>query len=112
MLETMIAVGYPLAVEADDLPNAFAVANPFPNPFNGSTTLSYAVSETADVRISVYNVLGQRVFDTMFMNQSPGHKSFVWSGRDTAGTQLNSGVYFIMVVSGNNSRIRKATYVR
>ncbi|MBP1654941.1 MAG: hypothetical protein H6Q28_1497, partial [Bacteroidetes bacterium] len=54
------------AVTADEpgdltLPRAFRVHEPFPNPFNPSTTLRFEIPEAADVRLTVVNVLGERV---------------------------------------------------
>ena len=112
ILETTITVGDEVNVDQDDLPNTFHVDNPFPNPFNAETTISYSLPHAADVRISVYNLLGQIVFDETFLNMSPGNKSFMWSGKESGGNPLNSGVYFVKVASENSSYIRKALYIK
>jgi hypothetical protein len=94
------------------IPATFTVSNPFPNPFNAVTTISYSLPVAGDVRISVYNVLGQVVFEQTLMNQSPGNRTFTWNGKDSAMDPVNSGVYFIKISGGNNSMIRKALYIK
>jgi len=44
-----------------DVPGAYVLAAPYPNPFRGATTLRVAVAETQPVRVAVYDVLGQEV---------------------------------------------------
>ena len=111
-LETSISVGAALDVAENILPNAFTVGSPFPNPFNAETTISYSLPHAADVQISVFNLLGQIVFNETFANMSPGYKSFVWHGSESGGNPLNSGVYFIKIASENNSYIKKALYIK
>ena len=88
------------------------MSNPFPNPINAGTTISYSLPVAGDVMISVYNVLGQVVLDTTLMNQSPRNRTFTWNGKDSTMNPVNSGVYLIKVSSGNASFIRKALYVK
>ncbi|GIV62031.1 MAG: hypothetical protein KatS3mg044_0897 [Rhodothermaceae bacterium] len=44
-----------------DVPGAYVLAAPYPNPFRGATTLRVAVAETQPVRVAVYDVLGREV---------------------------------------------------
>ncbi len=112
ILETTLTVENAVNVNQEQLPNAFHVDSPYPNPFNALTTISYSLPRTADVHISVFNLLGQIVFDQTFLSMSPGYKSFVWHGEEFAGNSLNSGLYFIKVASENSSHIRKALYIK
>lgn len=43
------------------LPSSFVVHDPFPNPFNPSTTIRVELPEAADVKLTVVNLLGERV---------------------------------------------------
>jgi hypothetical protein len=112
ILETTIAVNNTVNVNQDDIPNAFHVDNPFPNPFNAEITISYSLPQAGDVRISVFNLLGQIVFDETFSNMSPGNKTFMWRGEKSGGNTLNSGVYFFKVASENSSYTRKALFIK
>jgi hypothetical protein len=48
-------------LEVEQLPEVFAIEQNFPNPFNPTTNIRYALPVDADVTISVYNTIGQRV---------------------------------------------------
>ncbi|NIR96314.1 MAG: T9SS type A sorting domain-containing protein, partial [Gammaproteobacteria bacterium] len=73
MLNDMGAYGGPgvicsdsIMVGIDDkspvsIPQAFALSQNYPNPFNPSTTIEFALSEAAKVKLTVYNMLGQEV---------------------------------------------------
>ena len=61
----------------------------YPNPFNPSTKISYQISEFSDVRLSVYNILGQEVAVLVSREQKAGSYEVVFDG-----SGLSSGVYF------------------
>ena len=71
----------------------------YPNPFNNSTRIVYTVSQPTDVRITIYNALGQRirVFDEGFVTK--GH-SVVWDGKSNAGVEVGSGTYYYKISAG------------
>ncbi len=52
---------YARRLESETVPAELALRDNYPNPFNGSTRLEFALPATATVRLSVYNLLGQRV---------------------------------------------------
>ncbi len=51
----------PMAIEDEELPVALSLAQNYPNPFNPSTFIRWAQPQTGQVRLSVYNILGQEV---------------------------------------------------
>jgi spore coat protein A len=65
-----------------------------PNPFNPTTTISYRLSEPAQVRLAVYDVTGALVRVLVSGPQPAGERSIVWDGMSNAGTKMASGVYF------------------
>ena len=70
-------------------PAAYALFQNFPNPFNPSTVISYAVPAGADVRLAVYDVLGRRVAVLAEGPVAAGSYRAVFNG-----SQLASGVYY------------------
>jgi len=80
------------------LPQRFQLFQNSPNPFNASTSIAYFIpgneSRQVSVQIAIYNMLGQRVRVLIDGPQSPGARSVVWDGRDDAGSDVASGVYF------------------
>lgn len=72
----------------------FELAQNYPNPFNPQTTITYHLPQTAEVELSVYNILGQKVRVLVSGHQSAGSHSVIWDGRNTAGQRVPSGIYF------------------
>ena len=79
----------PLAVDQFHLlPN-------YPNPFNPSTTVVYVVPERSQVRLEIFNLLGQRVRVLEDQIRLAGQFNVVWDGKNTAGVSVGSGLYLV-----------------
>jgi hypothetical protein len=87
---TTTDVTYP----SDEIPSAFSLAQNYPNPFNPNTTIRFALPEQASVSLKVYNLLGQEVVTLAQGNRPAAFHSIIWNGRNSAGAQIASGVYF------------------
>ncbi|MCX6135124.1 MAG: T9SS type A sorting domain-containing protein [Ignavibacteriales bacterium] len=94
------------------MPGGFSVANPYPNPFNSSTTIEYTLSEENVVSISVYGILGNLVKSLQPEKRSQGVYLVRWNLDDEAGRKLPSGVYFFRISSGRNGVIRKVLAIQ
>jgi len=84
-----------------DLPVTAALFENYPNPFNPSTTIRYALSEDAHVLLRVYNMLGQIVKTLVDENQLAGYQQIVWNGSNDFGQNVASGMYYYRVTAGN-----------
>ncbi|MCX6833851.1 MAG: T9SS type A sorting domain-containing protein [candidate division Zixibacteria bacterium] len=93
--------------EPGNLPLEFALHANYPNPFNPTTTIRYDLPEQADVRIAVYNVVGQVVRTLVNRPVSAGQYETVWDGRDDSGRQVSSGVYLYRMTAGDFTQSRK-----
>lgn len=94
----------------DDLsakPTKFALYQNYPNPFNPVTTIRYALPKTEDVRLTVYNLLGQEVETLVDEKQSSGVKTVVWS----AG-EFSSGIYFYRLKAGNKEMVKRMVLLK
>ncbi|MCB1048942.1 MAG: T9SS type A sorting domain-containing protein, partial [Calditrichaeota bacterium] len=87
----------------EGLPTAFALEGNYPNPFNPSTTIRYALPEAARVTITLYNAAGQRVRTLVEGRQSAGFRQVVWDGRDERGESVSSGVYLYRMTARNGT---------
>jgi hypothetical protein len=99
-----IDIGGATSVEDDDdlLPTDFGLSQNFPNPFNPSTTIRYAVKERAQVTLVVYDLLGKQVATLVDEVKSPGSYDVSFSGTDLA-----NGVYVYKLTTPDFAETRK-----
>ena len=76
-----------------DTPEAFVLAQNFPNPFRPPTAIRYTLSEPGYVTLKVYNVIGQEITTLVEARQAAGMHTITWDGLDRQGYGLASGVY-------------------
>ena len=92
------------------LPGAFAIGEPYPNPFNGSVRFEILNGMINDLKMEVYNILGQRVYSSV-KNIRKG-EYLVWDGRDQMGTETPSGIYFFRFASNDRVILRRGIYLK
>ncbi len=109
-----LAVTMVTDVEDDDLmlPDEFTLHQNYPNPFNPSTVISFDLPENTDVRLTVFNVLGQTVTTLVNDYFSAGPHEIEWDARDTRGGELASGIYFYRLEAGTRSEVKKMVLLR
>ena len=70
---------------------------PFPNPFNSSISIQIDTESRDMIRFSIYNVLGEMIFQKIENNITRGINKFSWNGRDSDGLEVPTGMYFILI---------------
>lgn len=93
--------------ESGSLPEKFSLSSAYPNPFNPVTRIQYEIPEASDVRLEVYNLIGQRV-DVLVDGFRQGGTHNV----QFDGTGLASGVYIYRLQAGNYNAVKKMTIVK
>ena len=71
----------------------FALEQNYPNPFNPRTRIMYAIPKPGKVRLSVFNLVGQKVLDLVDSQHQPAGQYRV----DLDGSKLPNGIYFYRV---------------
>lgn len=84
------------------IPAEFAMGQNFPNPFNPSTTIKFALPADANVRLDVYNTLGEKVAELVNGPMTAGNYSIAFNA-----SSLPSGIYFYRIEAGSNVAVRK-----
>jgi len=79
----------------------FSVAPVYPNPFNPSTSIRFAVKEPANVTLQIFNIRGELVRTLIDGEYTRGVHEKRWHGRDNTGNQVASGLYFYRLQIGN-----------
>ncbi len=88
-------------------PNQYALYQNYPNPFNPSTVITYSILNPGNVKIEVFNIVGEKVAILVNQTQTAGVHSLVWNSRNDNRTQVNSGVYLLKMQAGNFSKVQK-----
>ena len=83
-----------------------ALLQNYPNPFNPETWIPYKLSQDTQVTISIYNIKGQLVRTLSLGRKGEGTylsktKAAYWDGRDDAGEEVASGIYFYKFTAGD-----------
>jgi len=106
--------GTGVAVEeaVETLPKAFALKQNFPNPFNPITSIAFEMPSDQNVRLTVYNMLGQNVRTLVNDQRSAGRYTILWDGRDDAGHMVGSGVYFYQIQAGSFTKTAKMVFLK
>ncbi len=84
---------------ASDVPRETALMQNFPNPFNPTTMIRYALMQRSEVSLAVFNVLGQEIVTLVDGTVGPGYHEVQFDGRSLA-----SGVYLYRLKAGNYTR--------
>ncbi|HOH98713.1 MAG TPA: T9SS type A sorting domain-containing protein [Candidatus Cloacimonadota bacterium] len=103
-----------LTLRADEVvvPPIFAVHGNFPNPFNPSTIIKFSIPDKGKVKLTVYNLRGQKVKELVNEEMEPMLYSVVWDGRDETNRRVGSGVYFYKLQYGGKSVTRKMALMK
>jgi hypothetical protein len=88
------------------------IRSSYPNPFAPSTTIELEVGVRASVRLAVYDINGRLVKSIGEGSFEPGIRIFEWDGRDDAGAQAASGVYFLRAESETGHCMSKVVKLR
>lgn len=107
-LECPAATGVAAAVP----PAQFELLPNYPNPFNPETVVRYQLSVISEVRLVIYNVLGELVRNLRQRREMPGLHTVRWDGRDDAGRPVCSGVYIYRLETGRQTASRKMILLR
>jgi hypothetical protein len=93
-------------------PTEFLLDQNYPNPFNLETNIIYGLPMGSKVKLTIYNLLGQRVRTLVDGYQTPGYKSLDWDATDDKGNVVASGIYFYRIQAGEFTQTRKITLLR
>jgi hypothetical protein len=91
----------------ETLPSTFALGQNFPNPFNPETHIRYRIARTADVYLSLHDILGREVKILVNEKNPPGEYEVTLDA-----TGLATGVYFYRLTAGSFVETRKMIVVK
>lgn len=97
------------------VPGNFTISESYPNPFNLRARIAVSAPPgqllSGELEFEVYNILGQRLWQERSL-LSGSQVYLDWNGRSAAGHRAPSGLYLLVVSSGDFSTVRKAVLLK
>ncbi|MBN1560111.1 DUF3160 domain-containing protein [candidate division KSB1 bacterium] len=95
--------------DVDDisLPDKSSLLQNYPNPFNPTTSLRYQIKTAGQVKLAVYNTLGEEIALLVNESHEPGEYRVEWNGRD-----FPTGLYFAVLEAGQLRKTIKMILVK
>jgi hypothetical protein len=113
---TTLSVAQPTAVwdggDGGLLPTRFSLAQNYPNPFNPETEIAFSLRVEGNVRLEIFNLLGQSVTVLLDGYHPQGITVAHWDGRDSRGAAAPTGFYFYRLTQDGQSLVRKMVLLK
>ena len=105
----VIACGFTVTgiVPASEIPKEYALKQNYPNPFNPTTNISFALPKAGNVKLVVYDLLGEQI--AVLVNEYKHAGQYIV---DFNAANLASGVYFYRIESGQFTDVKKMLLVK
>jgi len=94
------------------VPIAFALSQNYPNPFNPKTQISFALPVASKVTLKIYNITGQLVKTLVDAEIPAGHHTVTWSGTNSSGSEVGTGIYFYRLQTENFTSVKKMVLMK
>ncbi len=93
-------------------PDQYKLDQNFPNPFNPTTTIQYALKDDGFVSLQIFNIRGQLVRNLVNSNQFSGEHAIMWDGMSDNGMHVASGIYFFRIKVNDYVETRKMSLMK
>jgi uncharacterized repeat protein (TIGR01451 family) len=108
----MTATVLPTSNPEEVTPLVTALKGNYPNPFNPTTTVYFSLKQDSQVRVDIYNILGQKVKTLVSERLKAGNHGYRWNGKDDSGRSVSSGIYFYRMNAGSYSSTAKMVLMK
>jgi type IX secretion system substrate protein len=96
-----------LDTKDETIPVRYELNQNYPNPFNPSTKIKYNIKKTGNVKIEIYNILGQKIETLLNRQMTTGSHEIEFIAKD-----LTSGIYFYRINAGGFNAVKKMVLLR
>jgi hypothetical protein len=96
-------------LKTQQIPKTYALSQNYPNPFNPTTTINYQLPEASEVKLFIYNIMGQKVVTLVDQDKEPGYHEILWDGLNQFNQKVASGIYMycIEAIGKGGKRFKK-----
>ena len=100
---------HPRGIRSD---HAVRLMQNYPNPFSRETQIRYELPFRSDVKITVFNMKGQKIKTLVGEKQNAGWHTVTWDGKNSKGDLENNGTYFVRVEANGLTAVRQMMLLR
>ena len=97
---------------ADSLVTSSVVMQNYPNPFNPETMIEFVLPQAGHLQLTIYDMLGREVIKLADGDTNAGHYKIKWSGQNSDGSRVTSGIYFCRLRFNKYSGVLKLIVAR
>jgi Leucine-rich repeat (LRR) protein len=90
----------------------YVLGDNYPNPFNPTTRIPFTLKENTDVKVFIYNTLGQRIKTLVNGFRQADSYELLWHGLNENGKKVASGMYFYQIVTPNFVKTKKMLLIK
>jgi len=101
-----------LGIDANTIPTVYALHQNYPNPFNPTTHVKYALPETGNVQIMIYDLMGRKVRTLINSEQNAGFKTLQWNATNDRNEPVSAGLYLYTIQAGEFRQTKKMVLLK
>ncbi len=108
----LVPVTHVELLKSPELPQHFSLSPNYPNPFNLSTIVRFALPIASEVTLIIYDLFGKEIRKLVTGHYEAGTYLVSWDGRNNLGRVVSSGVYFLKMRAGDFVSVNKMTLMK
>jgi len=90
-----------------NVPTLYELRNAYPNPFNPTTSIEFNLPVSNNVKIEIFNIMGQKVHTLINEHKSAGTYTVTWDATNDYGQKVSTGMYFVRMQASHFVGIKK-----
>jgi hypothetical protein len=98
--------------DEENIPLSYSLCQNYPNPFNPETNIEFTIPKSEQVKIEIFNILGQKVRTLVDEYLKAGHKVVNWNGKDDSDKYVSSGIYLYRIEASEFLQTKKMVLLR
>ena len=95
-----------------EIPHQYQLIQNYPNPFNQMTMLTFLLKINVEVKLEIYNILGQKIKTLVNSHLQAGQHRYLWDGCNDSGIPVSSGVYIYRIKAAEFIKVKKMVLIR
>ena len=112
IVDITITVSDVLSSSPEHLPKKLEISHAYPNPFNNSVSISFAMPNSKNVNLAIFDMRGRNIRQMNLGEIGTGFHKILWDGKNNLGSELPSGIYMAVLEVGEKLNIQKISLIK